>query len=125
MSEDRRNVLQVLRYELNFLEQGGYSRNVRQGAISPFRDTLSCLNFGDPLRSHACHECCLYDFVPDDSRTEDLPCHFIRLDGEGTTVATLIKNDSREGLESVLKAWLRATIARLEKEREQVAQSAD
>ncbi len=125
MSEDRRNVLQVLRYELNFVEQGGYGRDSRQGPISPFQDTLSCLNFGDPLRSHTCQGCCLSDFVPEGSRTEDIPCHFIPLNDKGTTVAKLLKNGSREDLEAALKAWLRATIAKLEKERDEVAQSSD
>ncbi len=125
MSEDRRNVLQVLRFELNFLEQGGYGRTVRQTQISPFRDNLSCLNFGDPLRSHACRECCLYDFVPERSRTEDIPCHFIPLDERGSTVADLLKSGSIKELEPVLKGWLRTTITKLEKEREQVAHNAD
>lgn len=118
MSEDRRDVVEVLRYELNFLEQGGYSKNVRQGSISPFRDSLSCLNFGDPLRAHACRECCLYDFVPKDSRTEDIPCHFIPLDAAGTTIAALRRKASTQELESALKTWLRSAIAKLEKERE-------
>lgn len=118
MSEDRRDVLQVLRYELNFLEQGGYSRNIRQGSgISPFQDTLSCLNFGEPSRPHACHECFLYDFVPQASRTEDIPCHFIPLDEQGRTVADLLQSGDNHELESVLANWLRQTIARLCTER--------
>ena len=72
MSEDRRDLLQLLRYELNFLEQGGYGRNPRQGGISPFQDTLSCLNFGDPVRSHTCHECCLYDNVTERKKTKEV-----------------------------------------------------
>lgn len=50
MSEDRRSTLEVLRYELNFLEQGGYRRScsVTRGNVSPFQNTLSCLNFGEP-----------------------------------------------------------------------------
>jgi len=115
MSEDRRDVLQVLRYELNFLEQGGYSRNVRQGrGISPFQDTLSCLNFGDPLRPHTCRECFLYDFVPDSARSEDVPCHFIPLDQQGTTVAQLLQSGKTSELETALRKWLRDRIAALE-----------
>lgn len=125
MSEDRRDVLHVLRYELNFLEQGGYSRNLRRGEVSPFQDTLSCLNFGEPLRPHTCHECFLYDFVPEGSRTEDIPCHFIPLDSSGTTIAKLLRRGSREELESALKSWLRAKISKLENTSEQVAHSAD
>jgi hypothetical protein len=118
MSEDRRDVLQVLRYELNFLEQGGYSRNIRQGnGISPFQDTLSCLNFGEPTHPHTCHECFLYDFVPDASRTEDVPCHFIPLDDHGSTVAGLLHSGDNHKLELMLQAWLRKAIAKFEGER--------
>ncbi len=115
MSEDRRDVLQVLRYELNFLEQGGYSRNVRQGlGISPFQDTLTCLNFGDPLRAHACHECLLIDYVPEAARAEDIPCHHIPLDPTGHTISDLLKKSELQQLERSLKIWLRGTIQKLE-----------
>lgn len=126
MSEDRRDILEVLRYELNFLEQGGYRRNVQQGRkVSPFLSTLSCLNFGEPLRPHTCHECFLFDFVPEGFRTEDVPCHFIPLDEVGNSVATLLKSDDPGKLESTLKIWLRKTISRLEKEQGQLASTAD
>lgn len=126
MSEDRRDVLQVLRYELNFLEQGGYSRNIRQGnGISPFQDTLSCLNFGEPSRPHTCHECFLYDFVPPKSRTEDVPCHFIPLDEQGTTIAKLLKDGESQRLENILQAWLRRMIGKLEKERASASETTD
>ena len=67
MSEDKRDVLEVLRYELNFLEQGGYGNwySTPWGPASIFQDSLTCPNHGDPTRSHACHECLLYDFVPE------------------------------------------------------------
>jgi len=118
MSQDTRDVIQVLRYELNFLEQGGYERAVKAGvASSPFRSTYTCLNFGDPLRPHACHECLLYDFVPARHRTEDVPCHHIPLNG-GETVAGLLKTGDKKRLIVALGHWLRVTIARLEAQRE-------
>lgn len=124
MSEDRRDVLQVLRYELNFLQQGGYSRSFREGrAISPFQDTLTCLNFGEPMRPHACRECILYDFVPKESRTEDVPCHFIPLNQEGTTIAKLLAKGETHEVETSLQEWLRNTIAVLEKSEKRTASS--
>lgn len=126
MSEDRRDILEVLRYELNFLEQGGYSRNLRQGRkISPFQDTLSCLNFGEPLRKHTCQECFLYDFVPEESRTEDVPCHFIPLDEAGTSVSKLLRAGDLSALETALRSWLRNTIAGLEKKQAQLASNSN
>jgi len=85
MSQDLREVLQLLRYELNYLEQGGYERDRALGTESPFLGTFACINFGDPLRSHACRECPLHQFVPEDKQTEEFPCHYIRLTASGET----------------------------------------
>lgn len=50
MSNDKRDVLDVLKFELAFLEPGGYGRSVRTPwkATSVFQDSPSCLNFNDP-----------------------------------------------------------------------------
>ena len=108
----KRDVLEVLRYELNFLEQGGYDRVKQLGLpISIFQDSLTCLNHGNQLRPHACHECPLYEFVSAERRTEDIPCHYIQLDHEGQTIEDI--PDPRARLEKV-KTWLQATIANLQ-----------
>jgi hypothetical protein len=115
MSEDRRSVLEVLRYELNFLEQGGYLRKIEAGqSLSPFQESLSCLNFGEPLRPHACRECLLYDFVPPNARTEEIPCHHIPLDPAGHTIASFLNENKPLDLERALKIWLRRTIAEMD-----------
>src|SRR5271166_3819981 len=87
MSEDKRDVLEVLRYELNFIEQGGYGNwySTPWGPASIFQDSLTCPNHGDPTRPHACHECLLYDFVPEQYRNEDVPCHHIPLNNREIT----------------------------------------
>jgi hypothetical protein len=108
----KRDVLEVLRCELNFLEQGGYDRVKQLGLpVSIFQDSLTCLNHGNPLRPHACHECPLYEFVVPDRRTEDIPCHYIPLDAQGQTIANI--SDPRSRLEKV-KDWLQITIANLQ-----------
>jgi hypothetical protein len=108
----KRDVLDVLRYELNFLEQGGYERVKQLGLpVSIFQDSLTYLNHGDPLRPHACHECPLYDFIADERRTEDIPCHYIPLDAQGHTIANI--PDPRARLVKV-KDWLQTTIANLQ-----------
>ncbi|PYX25875.1 MAG: hypothetical protein DMG82_03635 [Acidobacteria bacterium] len=65
MSDDKRDVLEVLKFELSFLEQGGYGRSVRTPwkATSVFQDSPSCLNFNDSARPHACNECLLTDLA--------------------------------------------------------------
>jgi hypothetical protein len=114
MPDSKRELLDKLKFELAFIEDGGYGRSVRSPhkPTSPFRDSLTCLNFGDPQRSHPCSECVLMQYVPDSGKTEDVPCHHIPLDHRHRTIATL---DPSEG-EEVLKQWLRSKIDRLEKE---------
>ncbi len=115
MQDDRGDVLEILRYELNFLEQGGYGRVERKGRMaSPFKDTMICLNYGEPLRPHACHECFLYNFVPEDARTEDVPCHHIPLDPSGHRAVDFLREGDKAGLERALKIWLRRTIEEME-----------
>ena len=77
MSKEKRELLTKLKFELAFIEDGGYGRSVRtpHRSTSPFQDSLTCLNLGDPLRSHPCSECLLMQYVPESSRGEDIPCH--------------------------------------------------
>ena len=121
MSDDTRDVLEVLKFELAFLEQGGYGRSVRTPwkATSAFQDSPSCLNFNDPERPHACSECLLTDFVPREAREENIPCHFIPLNQQGETVDSMERHAHQLEMEDALKNWLRSTIARLERERAQ------
>lgn len=121
MSDDKRDVLEVLKFELDFLEQGGYGRSVRTPwkATSIFQDSPSCLNFNDPARPNPCNECLLTDFVPRDAREENIPCHFIPLNQQGETVDSMERHAHQLELEETLKTWLRSTIARLERERTQ------
>ncbi len=119
MSNDKRDILEVLRFELNFLEQGGYGRSVRTPwkPTSVFQDSLSCINFNDPDRPHPCSECLLTDFVPRDAQAENVPCHHIPLNLQGETVDTLERTGNQVELEDALRNWLRDTIRRIEQER--------
>lgn len=119
MAEDRRDILEVLKAELVFLEQGGYGRSVRTPwcSTSIFQDSLSCINFNDPAAPHPCVECMLHDFVPQDAQMEKVPCHHIPLNAHGETVHSLERQRSQPELEESLATWLKATIARIESER--------
>jgi hypothetical protein len=115
MPQDPRELLQLLRFELNYLEQGGFDRDrALLGTQSPFLGTFACINFGDPLQAHACRECLLHQFVPENKQTEEFPCHYNRLTASGETIAELIENNDPRRLEIALTNWLRTTIARLE-----------
>ncbi len=122
MSNDKRDVLEVLRFELNFLEQGGYGRSVRTPwkPTSIFQDSLSCINFNDPERPHPCSECLLTDFVPRDYQNESVPCHHIPLTAKGETIDTLERTGNQAEMEEALRNWLRAAIRRIEQQRQKV-----
>ena len=116
MSRDKRDALEVLKFELNFLEQGGYGRSPQVPWREPrmFQDSPSCLNFNELGRPHPCEECMLINYVPEDKLTADVPCHHIPLDSAGRTIDQLDRNQAV--LEEKLAGWLRAAIAKLEQE---------
>ena len=119
MTKDDRDLLDVLRFELSFLEDGGYGRSPHAPwrAPSVFEDSPICPNFCDPARPHPCETCLLEEFVPEAQRAESVPCRFIRLTEQGQTVEDFYRTGSQVELEEALARWLRAQIARIEKER--------
>jgi hypothetical protein len=119
MPKDERDVLEVLKFELDFIEKGGYGRSVRTPWLptSVFQDSLTCINFGDPERSHPCDECLLMQFVPAERRSEKVPCHHIPLSPLGETVHTAERWETQAAMEDTVKNWLRAAIKRIEEER--------
>jgi hypothetical protein len=119
MSNDNRDLLEVLKFELKFLEQGGYGRSVRTPwkPTSIFQDSLTCLNFGDPARTVPCSDCMMIDFVPTECRNETVPCHHIPLNEAGQTLENLDRGYNQQEVEEAIIAWLRCTIDRLERER--------
>ena len=125
MSTDTRDILEVLRFELNFLEQGGYGRSVRTPwkPTSVFQDSLSCINFNDPERPHPCGECLLTDLVPSPAQDESVPCHHIPLNPAGETIDTMERQCNQQELEEAVKSWLRDTIQRIEHDRAQAKPS--
>ena len=116
MAKDDRDLLELLKAELDFIEQGGYGRSVRTPWLpkSIFQDSLSCLNYGYPYRAHPCSECHLIDFVAPEHRTEMVPCHFIPLDEAGDTIESLDSEENQNRTERLLKAWLRNRIQQIE-----------
>lgn len=119
MSTDKRDILDVLRFELSFLEHGGYGRSVQTPwkPTSIFQDSLSCINFNDSERPHPCSQCLLTELVPGNRQQESVPCHHIPLNQEGETVDSMEHQCSQVEMEEAVKNWLRRTIARIETER--------
>jgi len=123
MAEDKRDILDVLKFELGFLEDGGYGRSPRTPWRAPaiFEDSPICPNFCDPAHTQPCESCLLAQFVPQGQRKENIPCRFIALT-EGQTVEDLYRTGSQAEMEEALARWLRAQIARIEQERSSASQ---
>lgn len=125
MSHKNRDILEILRFELRFLEEGGYVRSPHALWRAPyiFEDSPSCLNFRDPARPHPCSECLLTQLVPAEFREHDQPCRFIPLDDKGHTVDSLYCTGTQKEMTEALRDWLGREIRRIEAERSQTLAS--
>jgi hypothetical protein len=119
MANDDRDILELLKEELDFIEKGGYGRSVHTPwkPKSTFQDSLICINYGYPYRAHPCNECHLLDFVSPEHRGTEIPCHHIPLNEAGETIEDLEDSDNQARLEREVSDWLRARIHELEEKR--------
>ncbi len=116
--QDDRNILDVLKAELNFLKKGGYGRSPREPwrAQLFFEDSPSCMNYDSKENPTPCEECALMQFVPSGKRGEKIPCRHIPITREGETLYDLYRGATQQEMEDAMGDWLRVTIARLEAE---------
>jgi hypothetical protein len=116
--EDDRDVLEMLKFELRFLEDGGYGQSPHAAlrASLIFEDSLTCMNFNSQDRT-PCSACFLMQFVPPSRASEQIPCRHIPLNSDSETLASLYESATQLKIEEALGNWLRATIHRLERER--------
>ena len=120
MAKDERDLLDLLRFELKFLEDGGYGRSPHAPWRRPlvFEDSLTCLNFGDPAHTHPCSECLLMEFVPAELKDQVSPCRLIPLTPKGETADYFYRCGTQLELEEALAGWLRDQISQIEEQRE-------
>lgn len=118
MAQDEHEILELLKFELKFLEDGGYERSPRTPwrPSFVFEDSPSCPNFGDPARPHPCSECLLMKFVPDKSQNQNVPCRFIPLNEAGQTVDYFYRYGTQLEMEEALASWLRKQTTRIEQQ---------
>jgi hypothetical protein len=118
MAKDDRDLLTVLKAELEFLEKGGYqhSPDAPQRPRFIFEDSPTCLNHGRTQNPRPCSECILIGLVPPDCRDEKVPCRHIPLSTEGFTIDTYYRLGTQAEVEKAMAAWLRKTIQELEQE---------
>lgn len=119
MANDDRDILELLKGELDFIEKGGYGRSVRTPwhPKSAFQDSLTCINYGYPYRAHPCNECHLLEFVSPEHQVAEVPCHYIPLNEAGETIEDLEAEGNEAKLERRVRDWLRAKIKKIEEER--------
>ncbi len=121
---DINETLEALRFELKFLEDGGYGRFPKAPwrARFIFEDSPTCLNFDDASRPIPCRECLLMQFVPEGQQGERVPCRHIPITEHGETIEHFYQYGSQIQLEEALKNWLRKEIARREARQAEVQQ---
>jgi hypothetical protein len=123
MSTDRRNLLQVLKAELEFLEAGGY-QNAAKSSWRPqfiFEDSPTCLYSNVVVHRHPCTACALIELVPANRRRERAPCRHIPLNNEGETLDSLYRTGTRDEIEAATAKWLKAEIQILENAKQNVS----
>jgi hypothetical protein len=120
MTQEPNDLLDLLKFELKFLEDGGYGRSPhtpwRRQLI--FEDSLTCPNFGDPARPHPCSECLLMRFVPSEVKDQASPCRLIPLTEKGETIDYFYRCGTQLELEEALSSWLRKQVSSIEAEQE-------
>lgn len=116
ITKDQRDILDVLKAELAFLEKGGYASWPRpaQRLQHIFEDSPACMNY-DFSTFAPCSECVLIQLVPPEFHGNRIPCRHIPLNAEGHTLDSLYRYGGP--LEKTYGQWLRATIGHLEKQR--------
>lgn len=126
MQRDDRDLLDVLKFELKFLQDGGYGKSPRtpRRPLLIFEDSPTCMNF-NCQRHSPCDDCVLIDLVPPEFRSAQLPCRHIPFRESGETLDSLYQHSDQAEIEDALERWLRATIQRLEDQRAGAQQARD
>ena len=122
MQKDERDLLEVLKFELNFLEKGGYGRSPRE-AWRPqfiFEDSPTCMNYDSKENPEPCSHCVLMQLVPPAFRSATTPCRHIPMNQAGESLDSLYRYDDQSEIEESVEKWLRRTINELEEGRKQV-----
>jgi hypothetical protein len=119
MQKDERDLLEVLKFELQFLEDGGYRRSARTPWRPQyiFEDSLTCMNYDSKENPGLCCDCVLMHLVPPERRDEKIPCRHIPFNVTGETLDSLYRYSNQNEAEETVGNWLRVTIQHLEEER--------
>jgi hypothetical protein len=109
MATARRETLELLLDELEFLDAGGYDL---KRPFRLFKDSPSCPNFGSNDRYIECSECELAQFAPEAARDELDCCQEIVLNHNGDSAERLYNWGTPEEQKRCARAWLLQQIAK-------------
>lgn len=120
MTPDQRDLLTVLKTELEFLQRGGYRRMARAPWRAPlyFEDSPTCPHlamFGEGERP--CSNCVLFQLVPKSAQDEPFPCRYIPLTADCHTLHILYRCGTPFEIRKAFEGWLKQMIERIETER--------
>lgn len=120
MQKDERDLLEVLKFELEFLEAGGYGRSPRTPWRPQliFEDSPTCMNFNSVEDPGPCTDCVLIQLVSPKFRSAQIPCRHIQFDSSGETLDSLYRYSDQVEIEEMVGGWLQATIKHVEEERD-------
>ena len=119
MDKDERDLLDVLNFELEFLEKGGYGRSPRQPWRFQhiFEDSPACMNYDSKDNPGPCSDCVLMQLVPREFRGTRIPCRHIPLNADSETLDSLYRYADEREIEETFGKWLRTTVAKIEEMR--------
>jgi hypothetical protein len=123
---DTQVLLEVLKAELAFLENGGYRERPRYPwrPNFVFEDSPTCLNFKNSSSPEPCVKCALMAFVPKGQQHAKFPCRRIPITAMGETVSSFYESGTQQELETALRDWLRQSIQMLEGQNKSLGQVA-
>ena len=116
MQTDERDLLEVLKAELEFLNSGGYARapGAAWRPVYVFEDSPACMNHDYEVNPGSCGDCVLLQLVPLEFRSDKHPCRHLPLNSAGETLDSLYRYSDEREIEEKVRAWLEVTIAKLE-----------
>ena len=113
MAREQRDLVEVLKLELEFLRNGGYRQDSSWRPKLIFEDSPTCLNYSLPDHTRHCSECVMMQLVPREHRGEKVPCRYIPINDQEQTIQSLYATGTSEELETHLAEWLMNMIERL------------
>jgi hypothetical protein len=119
MKKDERDLLDVLKFELEFLKKGGYGSSPRQPWRFQhiFEDSPTCMNYDSKENPGPCSDCVLMQLVPQEFLGTRIPCRHIPLNAGSETLDSLYRYADGREIEETFGKWLRTTIAKIEEMR--------